>query len=170
MIHADSSGGLGDTGTVLDRRELMRADDVLQRFFREQAAGLTPRRAYRMQRAEADLRACLEHLAPLLFSDQERALLSLERQFEPAEAAARVASAEAVLLVLPVFLDEPRWHGTDLEDRRLRIRLASDLSEQILRSSLRRGVDVGRAAGVVDAAVRHEIWMLRQEAAAGRER
>ena len=44
------------------------------------------------------------------------------------------------------------------------------LSEEILRSSLSRGVDVGRAAGVVDAAVRHEIWMLRQEAAAGRER
>jgi hypothetical protein len=170
VIQAHDTAGLSDTGTVLDRREMMRADEVLHRFFREQAAGLTPRRAYRMQRAEADLRACLEHLAPLLFTDQERALLALERQFEAADAEARVASAEAVLLVLPVFLDEPRWHGTDLEDRRLRIRVARALSEEILRSSLQRGVDVGRAAGVVDAAVRHEIWMLRQESAASRDR
>ena len=149
---------------------MMRADEVLRVFFQEQTVGLTPRRANRMQRAEADLRACLSGLAPLLFTDQEQALLALEQQFDSTEAAARVASAEAVLLVLPVFLDEPRWHGTDLEDRRLRIRLARPLSEEILRSSLLRGVDLGRAAGVVEAAVRHEIWMLRQEAAAGRER
>jgi hypothetical protein len=149
---------------------MMRADEVLRGFFREQTVGLTPRRTDRMHRAEADLRACLTGLAPLLFTDQERALLALEQQFDPSDAAARVASAEAVLLVLPVFLDEPRWHGIDLEDRRLRIRLARSLGEEILRSSLLRGVDVGRAAWLVDAAVRHEIWMLRQEAAAGRER
>jgi hypothetical protein len=149
---------------------MMRADEVLRGFFQEQSAGLTPRRADRMQRAEADLRACLTGLAPLLFSDQEKALLALEQQFDAADADARVASAEAVLLVLPVFLDEPRWHGDDLEDRRLRIRVARALGEEILHSSLLRGVDVGRAAGVVDAAVRHEIWMLRQEGAASRER
>lgn len=149
---------------------MMRADEVLRGFFREQSVGLTPRRTGRMLRAEADLRACLTGLTPLLFTEQERALLALEQQFDPSDAEARVASAEAVLLVLPVFLDEPRWHGTDLEDRRLRIRLARSLSEEILRSSLSRGVDVGRAAGVVDAAVRHEIWMLRQENAASRER
>lgn len=149
---------------------MLRADEALRRFFMEHGSGLTGRRAERMARAETDLRACLESLSPLLFTDQERALLALERQFEPADAEARVASAEAVLLVLPVFLDNPRWHGEDLEDRRLRIRLARDLSEEILRSSLLHGVDVGRAAGVVDAAVRHEIWMLRQESAVGRER
>jgi hypothetical protein len=161
---------VGDTGSVPDRRTLTRADDVLRRFFRESAAGLPVRRGQRVQRAESDLRACLDGLAPLLFSDQERALLALERQFEPDDAEARVASAEAVLLVLPVFLDEPRWHGIDLEDRRLRIRLARALSEEILHESLQQGVDVGRAAGIVDAAVRHEIWMLRQESAAGRGR
>ena len=149
---------------------MMRADEVLRGFFQEQSAGLTPRRADRMQRAEADLRACLTGLAPLLFTDQEKALLTLEQQFDATDAETRVASAEAVLLVLPVFLDEPRWHGNDLEDRRLRIRLARSLGEEILHSSLLRGVDVGRAAWLVDAAVRHEIWMLRQEAAAGRER
>ena len=122
-----------------------------------------------MQRAEADLRACLTGLAPLLFTDQEKALLALEQQFDPTDAEARVASAEAVLLVLPVFLDEPRWRGNDLEDRRLRLRLAQSLGQQILHSSLLRGVDVGRAAWLVDAAVRHEIWMLRQEGAASRE-
>lgn len=149
---------------------MMRADDALRVFVRDQSAGLAPQRAERMRRAELDLRACLDALAPLVLTDQERALLALERQFGTADAVARVASAEAVLLVLPVFLDDPNWHGLDLEDRRLRIRLARDLSEEILRSSLLRGVDVGRAAGVVDAAVRHEIWMLRQESAVSRER
>lgn len=149
---------------------MMRADAALRGLVQEQLAGLTPRRADRMRRAEADLRACLDALAPLVLSDQERALLALERQFGTTDAVARVASAEAVLLVLPVFLDDPHWHGSDVEDRRLRIRLARDLSEAILHSSLMRGVDLGRAAGVVDAAVRHEIWMLRQESAASRGR
>ena len=81
-----------------------------------------------------------------------------------------MASADAILLLLPVFLDEPRWHGDDLEDRRLRIRVASALSEQILRASAAQGVDLGRAAWVVEAAVRHEIWMLRQEREATRRR
>jgi hypothetical protein len=79
-----------------------------------------------------------------------------------------VANADAVLLLLPVFLDEPRWHGVDLEDRRLRIRLARSLAEEIFRASAQRGVDLGRAAGVVEAQVRHEIWMLQQEREATR--
>jgi hypothetical protein len=149
---------------------MLRADEVLRRFFLELAAGASGRHAERVRRADADLRACLEGLAPGLFTDQERALLALERQFDPHDAESRVASAEAVLLVLPVYLDEPRWHGIDLEDRRLRIRLAGSLREEIVRASASWGVDLGRAAWLVDAAVRHETWMLRQEGAASRRR
>ena len=145
-----------------------RADDVLRRFFTEQAVGVTERRAERLQRAQVDLRACLDGLAPLLFSDQERALLALERQFDPEDASSRVASAETVLLLLPVFLDEPRWHGDDLEDRRVRIRLARSLTDEIVQASASWQVDLGRAAWVVEAAVRHEIWLLRQEREATR--
>ena len=147
---------------------MLRADDVLRRFFGTQAAGATERRGERLRRAEADLRACLDELAPGLFTDQERALLALERQFDPEDAPARVASADAILLVLPVFLDEPRWHGSEIEDRRLRIRLARSLVDEILRASAQFGLDVGRAAWVVEAQVRHEIWMLRQEREATR--
>jgi hypothetical protein len=151
-----------------ERGVMLRAEDVLRRFFRAQLASASKQRANRLRGAEADLLACLDELAPVLLTDQERALLALERQFEPEGALARVASADSVLLLLPVFLDEPRWHGSDLEDRRLRIRLARSLAEEIFRASASWGVDLGRAAGVVEAQVRHEIWMLQQEREATR--
>ena len=153
-----------------ERAVIQRADDALRRFFAEQVQAVPPRRADRLLRAEKALRACLDALVPVLLSPQERALLTLEEQFDPEGAAARVAGADAVLLILPVYLDDPRWHGADLEDRRLRIRLAGVLGEEIARASASRGLDVGRAAWVVDAAVRHETWMLRQERQAMRRR
>lgn len=149
---------------------MQRADEALRRFVEEQVAGATERLASRLRSAEADLRTCLDELAPGFFTDQERALLALERQFDPEKATSRVASAEAILLVLPVFLDDPRRHGSDLEDRRVRIRLARSLAEEIVFTSAVRGVDLGRAAWVVEASVRHEIWMLRQEREATRRR
>jgi hypothetical protein len=147
---------------------MLRAEEVLRRFFGAQAAGASTQRAARLQRAEADLLACLDELAPVLLTDQERALLALEQQFDPEGAITRVASADAVLLALPVYLDSPRWHGADLEDRRLRIGLARSLADEIFRASASRGVDLGRAAWVVEAQVQHEIWMLRQEREATR--
>lgn len=88
----------------------------------------------------------------------------------PKVCAAPRAGADAVLLALPVFLEEPRWHGNDLEDRRLRIRLARSLADQIFRASASRGVDLGRATWVVEAQLRHEILMLQQEREATRGR
>ena len=146
----------------------LRAEEVLRRFFDGQAAGATKQRAERLCRAEADLLGCLEELAPVLLTGQERALLTLERQFDPEGALGRVASADSVLLALPVYLDEPRWHGADLEDRRLRIRLAQTLADEIFRASASRGVDLARATWIVEAQVRHEIWMLQQEREATR--
>ena len=116
-----------------------------------------------MQRAEADLRACLTGLsAAALHRSGEgtaRGLSSSSTRPTPRDGGERGGRAVRAA----GFLDEPRWHGNDLEDRRLRIRLAQSLGEQILHSSLLRGVDVGRAAWLVDAAVRHEIWMLRRK-------
>ncbi len=153
-----------------ERSVLLRADDVLRRFFAVQVQAQTARRIERLRRAEADLRGCLDEMVPVLLERHERALLALERQFDPVDAAARVADAEAVLLLLPTFLDEPRWHGRDVADRTLRIRLAQALAEEIVHDAGSSGVDVGRAAWVVEASVRHEIWMLRQERAASRRR
>lgn len=141
----------------------LRAEEVLRSFFGAQLAGASKQRAKRLRCAEADLLACLEELAPVLLTDQERALLALERQFDPERALARVAGADAVLLTLPVFLDQPRWHGSDLEDRCCRIRLARSLADEIFRASASRGVDLARATWVVQAQVQHEIWLLQQE-------
>lgn len=149
---------------------MQRADEALHVFVQEQVAGAADQLAERLRAAEADLRTCLDELASGLFTDQERALLALERQFDPEHATSRVASAEAILLVLPVFLDDPRWHGADFEDRQIRIRLARSLADEIVCTASSRGVDLGRAAWVVEASVRHEIWMLRQERQATRRR
>src|SRR4051794_26973116 len=130
-------------------RGMLRGDDVLRRVFGGQAAGATPRRADRLRSAETGLRTPLDDLAPPVFTEQERALLALERQFEPEDAPSRVAGGGAILLVLPLYLDEPHWHGADVEDRRLRIQLASLLTEDILHASAAWGVDLGRAAWVV---------------------
>ena len=155
---------------MAERRGMPRADEVLRGFFAEQLGTPDGRPADRTRRADEDLRACLDSLVPLLFDEHEHALLALERQFDADGAVARVATAGSVLLVLPIFLDEPRWHGIDLEDRRLRIRLTRSLVEQILHESASWQVDLGRAAWVAEAAVRHEIWMLRQEREATRRR
>ena len=78
------------------------------------------------------------------------------------------AQVDALLALLPVFLDDPRWHGADLEDRKLRIRLAEPLAWEVLRLPELRDVDLGKAASRVEAAVRHEIWLFRQEREAAR--
>ena len=147
------------TGTTV----VPRADEVIGRFFAEHRRGSNGGRLRRLERAEADLRTCLEVLAPRLLTESELALLALEREFESEGAAARVAGADAILTLLPVFLEEYRWQGDDLEDRKLRIRLAEPLAHEVLRLPELRGVRLGRAVGRVEATVRHAIWMVRQE-------
>lgn len=149
---------------------MLRADEVIGAFFAEQRSSTTGRREERLDRAEADLRACLEEHAHLVLSEPERALLALERQFGAQGAVARVVSAEAVLLLLPLYLEESRWRGLDLEDRRLRIRLAEPLAQVVAASPGLRDTDLGAAVWIVEATVRHAIWMLRQEREATRRR
>jgi hypothetical protein len=147
-----------------------RSDEVIHRFFAELRSSSDGRREERLHRAEEDLRAFLDEHASLVLTEQEVALLALERQFEPHGAAARVAGADAVLLLLPMFLEEAQWRGLDLEDRRLRIRLAEPLATEIASSPGLRDADLGAAVWLVEATVRHAIWMLRQEREATRRR
>ncbi|MFD1722867.1 hypothetical protein [Amnibacterium endophyticum] len=146
---------------MIRQRVQWRAEDVLGGFFAEQHRLATGSRSQRLLTAEADLRACLEAVAAGLLDPNEHALVALEHEFHPDGAVARVALAADLLTVIPVWLDDPRWHGEEQADRMLRIRLAEPLMEWIVRLP---GIgDVGRAAWRVDAAVRHETWLLRQE-------
>lgn len=116
-----------------DDRPVRRADAVLRLLVDDLRRQATGRRLDRIDRAEGDLRRCIAASVDRLFTDPERALVPLEEQFEPEGAAVRVASAEVVLIVLPVFLGEARWHGADVEDRRVRIQLAAAITRGAVR-------------------------------------
>ena len=145
-----------------------RSDEVIRRFFAAQRHGVTGRRLERLRTAEADLRACLDEHAPLVLTEPELALLALERQFEPRDAVSRVAEADAIVLLLPLYLEESQWRGLDYEDRRLRIRLAEPLAYEVARLPELRGPEVSAAVWTVEATVEHAIWMLRTEREATR--
>jgi hypothetical protein len=145
-----------------------RADEVIGGFFAEHAARTVGRRLERLQRAEEDLRMFFEEHAELVLEGPELALLALERQFEHEGAAARVAEAEALLLLLPLFLEQSQWQGLDHEDRRLRLELAEPLAHDIARLPELREQDLSAAVWIVESTVRHAVWMLRQEREATR--
>jgi hypothetical protein len=145
-----------------------RSDEVIRRFFAAQRRGTTGRRLERLRAAEADLRACLDEHASLVLTEQELALLALERQFDPTDAASRVAGADAIVLLLPLYLEESQWRGLEYEDRRLRIRLAEPLAYEVARLPELRGSEVGAAVWTVEATVEHAVWMLRKEREATR--
>jgi len=149
-------------------RGVPRSDEVIGRFFDGQRRGVTGRRRERLDQAEAALRACLESHATQLLTAQEMALLALERQFEADGAVARVAAADAVLLLLPIFLEDHHWFGDDIEDRRMRIRLAEPLAYAIAGLPELPRASTGAAVWTVEAAKEHAVWMLRQEREAAR--
>jgi hypothetical protein len=151
-------------------RGVPRSDEVIRRFFAGERRGVTGRRLERLSAAEEDLRACLAEHVDLVLTEQELALLALERQFDEQDAPARVARADAVLLLLPLFLEESQWRGLEYEDRRLRITLAEPLAYEIARLPGLRQSEVGPAVWTVEATVEHAVWMLRQEREATRHR
>lgn len=121
--------------TEKPRAELLTvtADAAISDFFLLELARATGARKRRLERAIDDLRQCFEAVADRILTTPELATRELERQFRPEGAAARVADAYALLYVLPFWLDEPRWHGNDLEDRRLRVHLILPLARFVAR-------------------------------------
>jgi hypothetical protein len=144
-------------------RGVPRFDETIGRFFDDRCRGLGGRRLERLRAAERDLRACLDAHAERLLTTPELALLALERQFDEQGAVARVAEADVALLLLPIFLEEPKWFGEDVEDRRVRIRLAEPLAYWVARTPELRDQSLGAAVWTVEATVEHAIWMLRME-------
>lgn len=106
-------------------------DVIIRMFFQSEMVDVKGKRYRRLERAEADLRRCFEAHADRVLTDPERYLLTIEQQFDPEGAAARVADVDAVLQVLPMYLEDPEWFGDDLEDRRLRILMAKRLARQV---------------------------------------
>ncbi len=109
------------------------ADAAISDFFLLERARTSGTRQRRLERAIDDLRQCFEAVADRVLTTPELDTRELERQFRPEGAAARVADAYALLYVLPLWLDDPRWHGNDLEDRRLRVQLALPLARFVAR-------------------------------------
>ena len=146
-----------------DDTSVRRSDEVLQLLFDSLRGMVKGERRERLDRAEADLRPCLDQNAERLLTDPELALLALERQLDPDGAVARVAGADVVLLLLPIFLTEPRWHGRDAEDRRLRISLALTLARRAVRLPELAQYSWECAMWEVEAAVGRARLELRRE-------
>lgn len=122
-----------DEGERPDTPPPVTADAAISDFFLLERARTSGARQRRLERATDELRQCFEAVADRILTTPELAVRELERQFRPEGAAARVADAYALLYVLPIWLDDPRWHGTDLEDRRLRVQLTMPLARFVTR-------------------------------------
>ncbi len=129
------------------------AAEILERFFLLERGRASGRRLQRLELAERDLRSCLDAEADAILTETELALLAAEIQFDPEGATARVTEPDAILHVLPPFLQDPAWHGQDAEDRRLRIRLALPLARLVCRLPELRRAEVNCAFWDVEAAV-----------------
>ncbi|WP_375400463.1 hypothetical protein [uncultured Amnibacterium sp.] len=143
-------------------RPVRRVDEVLRILVDRLRADVAGRRLEQVDRAEIDLRRCIEQNAAGLFTDPELALLPLEQQLDPVGAVARVASADVLLLVLPIFLDDARWHGVDDEDRRLRVRFVVALSRAAVRLPELQPYSSGCAIWDIEAAVQRAHADLRR--------
>lgn len=138
-------------------------DAVLTEFERIQCARVAGRRRQRVAHAVTDLRRCFEHEAGRVLTDPELHLLAAEQQFDRDGAAARVAEPDALLLVLPTFLNDPAWHGAEAEDRRIRAHLALSLMRRVLRQPGLDGQSVGCEVWSIEAAVERSLTAVRAE-------
>jgi hypothetical protein len=110
------------------------ADTAISDFFLREQKGASGARQRRLTRAAEDLRRCFEDGADRVLTTPELATRDLERQFATEGASARVADAYALLYVLPMWLEDARWHGDDLEDRRLRVQLTVLMAHYLMQS------------------------------------
>ncbi|HEY4268211.1 MAG TPA: hypothetical protein VGM94_08480 [Galbitalea sp.] len=154
-----------DGDQLLDNPPPVTADAAISDFFLLAQARASGARQRRLERAADDLRQCFEAVAERILTTPELAMLDLERQFRPEGAAARVSDACALLDMLPSWLEESRWHGDDLEDRRLRVQLTLPFARFLARLPTFDGSGGGECAmWDVEAGVRrarHELRIAR---------
>ncbi len=137
-------------------------DAAIRDFFLLETARVSGARLRRLERAIDDLRECFEAVSDRILITSELETRDLERQFRPEGAAARVADAFALLYALPTWLEESRWHGVDLEDRRLRVQLTLPLARYVMRLPTFDGAGGGMCVvWDVEYAVRHARSQIR---------
>lgn len=146
-----------------DDRPVRRLDEVLHALVDPLVESAHGRRRRRLEDAEDALRRCVEVNAGRILSLPELRLVELEVQLDPLGAAARIASAPALLKTLPHFLDDADWEGQDDEDRRVRIRLALDLLEATDGLPEFPAEEVDGLRSAVLAAWRRARWRLRRD-------
>ena len=101
-------------------------DDVIQTVFGgafDESTGIKRRR---VQQVEQDLRAYIHAEVDRYLTDDERTLLSAEREFNPDGAACRALDAEVLLSALTEFIAPP-YLASDLLVRRAQLNLADAL-------------------------------------------
>lgn len=96
-----------------------------------QLNGKTGLRRRRIESAERQLRQCLESDGPRSLTDGDKALLEVERQFDPAGAFARTMHADDLIFVLAGYVSEP-WLLDDRLDRAAQLSFADSLADLIL--------------------------------------
>ncbi|GAA2753600.1 hypothetical protein [Amnibacterium kyonggiense] len=146
-----------------DDRPVRRLDEVLHALVDPLVEPLHGRRRRRLEDAEDALRRCVEVNAGRILTLPELRLVELEVQLDPVGAAARIATAPALLRALPRFLDDADWEGEDDEDRRVRIRLALELLEATDGLPEFPADEVDAQRNAVLAAWRRARWRLRRD-------
>jgi hypothetical protein len=156
---------MDDDEDELDReadREVLRFEEALEMFLEPLRAQAQGRRRERIDRAADDLRRCLEANAQRLLTTPELDLLPLEQQLDPVGAVARVASADVLLLLLRIFVEDVEWHGIDAEDRRIRLHLTMALTRQVARLPQLAGYAIGCEVWSIEGAVERARADLRR--------
>ena len=107
-------------------------DSTLPAFFATRRRGCAGRRLTSVDRAEQLLRDCVEAVADAVLPPADRVLVEAERQFVPDGAAARVASPEVLLAVLPHYVSDERWRAGAADERRAQVLAASALLRHLV--------------------------------------
>lgn len=110
-------------------------DEILSPFFAHQGEGKTGLALRRIVEVERRLRECCESEADRILTDTDRAILSIERQFDPDEAVARIMDAEPLIFFLSIFVT-PEWLPPDPVQAKVQLRIIERLTGFLLRERL----------------------------------
>lgn len=110
-------------------------DEILAHFFVEQFEGKTGLGLRRIADVERRLRLCCESEAERVLIDSDRAILSIEREFNPGGAVARIMHADPLIFILSIFVTT-EWLPADAVQAKVQLRIVERLTGFLLRHRL----------------------------------